>query len=84
MFYVYALWSKEDNKFYVGYTVDLERRIKEHSLNKVHTTQRMHSPRLIFFEAFLSEQDARRREGYFKTTKGRKALRLILRDSLII
>jgi len=82
MVYVYVLWSKEDKKFYIGYTANLERRIKEHNAGMVHTTRRMHNPWFIFFEGFLYEEDARRREGYFKTTKGRKALRLMLRESL--
>ena len=29
-----------------------------------------------------SQKDALRREGYFKTTAGKKALRLMLRDAL--
>ena len=33
-------------------------------------------------EYYLSESDARRREGYLKTTAGRKGLKLILRETL--
>ena len=82
MYYVYALWSKEDKHFYIGYTSDIARRLKEHSEKSVYSTLRMTNPHLIFYEAFQAEGDARRREGYFKTTKGKKSLRLILRESL--
>ena len=82
MHYVYVLWSKIDKKFYIGYTNNLARRIKEHNEGKCHTTLRMHEPQLIFCEGFILESEARRREGYFKTTKGKKTLRLMLRESL--
>jgi len=79
---VYVLWSKEESKFYIGFTSDIERRIKEHRSGKVHTTKRYKSLNLIYYEKFVSEVDARRREKYFKTTQGKKGLRLILRDTI--
>jgi putative endonuclease len=82
MYYTYVLWSRKDKKFYIGYTADINRRAEEHLHGVSHTTSRMSDPVLIFFEAFTSETDARRRESYFKTTKGKKALRLIVRDSI--
>ena len=36
--------------------------------------------KLIFYEAYLSENDARRRELYLKTTKGKRTLKLMLED----
>ena len=42
-----------------------------------------HSQVLYFRDIFIcSKRDALRREGYFKTTAGKKALRLMLRDAL--
>ena len=60
---------------------DGKRRVKEHLEGKCHTTLRMHEPQ-IFCEGFILESEARRREGYFKTTKGKKTLRFMLRESL--
>ncbi len=82
MHYVYILWSQKQRKFYIGYTADLQRRLSEHERGKGHTTQRLDSPDLIFYEAFGNENDARRREGYFKTTKGKKTLKLMLQETL--
>ena len=82
MHYTYILFSRRNNKFYIGYTSNLERRIAEHKSGKVYSTHRFFEPKLVFYEAFLAEEDAKRRERYFKTTKGKKSLRLILRDSL--
>jgi len=38
---------------------------------------------LVFYEAYKSKKDAQRRETYFKTTKGKRALKLILQESLL-
>jgi putative endonuclease len=82
MYYVYTLWSKVDQKFYIGYTANLKRRMNEHKAGGVYTSARLKYPALIFFEAFLSKRDAQRRERYFKTTKGKRTLRLMLRESV--
>jgi len=36
--------------------------------------------KLIFYEAYLVKSDAQRREMYLKTTKGKRALKLMLAD----
>lgn len=38
--------------------------------------------KLIFYEAYLMKSDAQRREVYLKTTKGKRALKLMLVDYL--
>lgn len=83
MFYVHILRSKKDpNRIYIGYTTNLEQRINKHNEGSVQSTKPYYPWSLIFYEAYLSKKDAKRREQYFKTTKGRKALKLMLRDSL--
>ena len=85
MFYVYILKSKkEPNQNYIGYTTNLEQRIAKHNEGSVSSTRPYYPWNLIFYEAYLSKKDAKRREQYFKTTKGRKALNLMLKDSLRI
>jgi len=57
MYFVYILKLKGD-KTYIGYTNDLRRRIKEH--------QKKNQCRLIYYEAFLFEKQARDRERKLK------------------
>ena len=83
MYYVYVLFSKSDQKFYIGYTNNLKRRLKEHSLGKTRSTIQRKNLQPLFYEAFVAKLDAQRRERYFKTTKGRASLRQILRESLV-
>lgn len=80
MFYVYILESLRDGKLYIGYTNDLKRRISEHNSGKVLITKHRRPFKLIYFEAYLNEQDATSREKYFKTGWGRTHLKKVLRN----
>jgi len=82
MFYVYVLLSLKDKKFYIGYTGDLKRRLKEHNSGKNISTKPRLPLKMIYYESHLSKVDAERREQYFKTTKGKTTLRQMLRNSL--
>ena len=82
MYYVYVLKSIDKGKLYVGYTKDLKRRYKEHNSGQVFSTKSMGILRLIFYEAFTKRGDALRREKYLKSTKGKRALKLMLKYSL--
>ena len=66
MFYAYLLRSKKDNKLYIGYTNDLRRRLREHNSGKNKSTKYRRPLELIYYEAYKSEQDARRREKNLK------------------
>lgn len=62
MFYVYIIKSKKDQKCYIGSTIDLRKRIKEHNDGKVFSTKSRKPFTLVYYEAFRSEKDARSRE----------------------
>ncbi len=66
MFYVYILKSKKDNKAYIGSTNDLRNRVKLHNNGKVFSTRLRRPLSLIYYEAYLAESDARRREQKLK------------------
>ena len=80
MHYVYVLYSKKQDKFYIGITKDLKRRILEHKRNKTSTTLRMDNPKLIYYEAGISEKDTQKRERQLKTGFGRGYLRKRLKN----
>lgn len=79
---VYILASLSDGDFYVGQTEDLKRRLTEHFHGRSKATAPRRPFKLIHCEYYFSKKDAKRRETYLKTAKGRRALRLMLRDSL--
>lgn len=79
---VYVLLSKKDLEFYVGFTTDLARRLDEHHQGRNTSTAPRRPLILLHAEGYASKSDALRRELYLKTTKGRRTLRLMLRESL--
>lgn len=84
MFYVYLLRSKiKPTQLYVGYSANLKNRVAEHNAKKSASTKPYAPWELIFYEAYKDKVDAKRREEYFKTTPGRKTLRIMLRSSLL-
>ena len=68
---------------YTGFTTNIEERIKNHNDGKTKSTAPRRPLELIFCEFYLFEADARKREMYFKTTMGKKAVKLMLRGTLL-
>ena len=81
-YFVYVLQSLSDDKFYIGYSKDVEKRLKEHNAGINPSTKPRRPFKLIYYEAHLSKDDALRRDSYFKTTSGKRTLSLILRSYL--
>ena len=80
---VYILFSCKDFLLYIGYTTNIEQRVKDHNCGKTNSTALRRPLKLIFCEFYLFETDARRREMYFKTTAGKKAIKLMLGATLL-
>ena len=71
MYSVYILLSKKDNKRYVGFTNNLERRLSEHNSGLVKSTKSRRPLILIYQEEFENKSDARKREKEIKAKKGK-------------
>ena len=83
MYYVYALKSRKDGRFYVGCT-DLRKRIAEHNDGKVRSTRHRIPFDLLYYEASENQSDTLHREKYLKTTYGKRYLRNRLKHALLI
>lgn len=66
MFYVYVIRSKKDLGLYIGSSNDLKRRIKEHNSGMIRSTKSRIPFEIVYYEAYKSEKDARRREQNLK------------------
>ena len=69
-----------EDVMYVGFTSNLKRRFEEHNSGSEFSTKPYLPFDLIHYEAYKNEKDAKRREVYFKTTKGKTTLKLMLRE----
>ena len=74
-YYTYVLLSLKDSEIYIGYTDDLNHRLKEHNLGNVLATKSRLPLKLIYFEACLNREKAIKREKALKTGFGRKYIK---------
>ena len=72
---VYCLSSQTRKYLYVGMTNNVERRVREHNSGKERTTRAYRPFRLVYVEAFESRSEARIREKYLKSGRGKALLR---------
>ncbi len=92
MYYTYLLENQNDKSWYIGYTSDLKKRLKEHQSGQGGKTtsrgkialQRGEALRwkLIYYEAYLNKKDAEGRERFLKSGSGRKYLKKQLANYL--
>jgi len=72
MFTVYVLYSESFNKIYIGYTSNIEQRIKSHNeLAKKGWTIKFRPWKIVLTEFFETKNDAMKREKQLKTAAGR-------------
>ncbi|MEK7112775.1 MAG: GIY-YIG nuclease family protein [Patescibacteria group bacterium] len=82
MYWIYVLECK-DKSWYIGYTSDLKKRLREH--NDGHggkTTKKKSEWKLIYCEGYLDIKDAKGREVFLKSGSGRKFLKKQLTNYL--
>jgi len=75
MYYTYVLESAKDHQWYTGMTGDLKRRMANHVKGEVISTSDRRPLNLVYYEACLNEADAKRRERYLKSGKGKRYLK---------
>ena len=78
MWYVYVLRSQKNGRLYIGSTNDIARRLAQHSSGKSKYTSNLRPLYLIYQETFKTRLEARRRELFFKSGKGRELLKTLL------
>ena len=75
-FYVYVLHSPSFNEIYIGYTSDLEARLKSH--NELATkgwTIKFRPWNLVHTETYHTKADAMKREKQLKSAQGRNFIK---------
>lgn len=82
-YYVYTLFSLQDHKFYTGFTSDLRNRLSQHARGEVKSTANQRPFKLIHYDYFINEEDARAREVFLKSGFGRNQLKKALKRTLI-
>ena len=74
MYYTYVLQSKKDSKMYADFTKNLKQRFELHNKGLIESTKQRRPFSLIYYEACIDQQDAIKREKYFKNYHGKYLL----------
>ena len=83
MYYTYLLYSEKDGRWYTGTTRDLRARFEAHAKGRVWSTRFRRPLQLLYYEACRRQEDAKRRERYLKTGRGKRYLRQRLGVELV-
>ena len=83
MYQVYLLKSQKNKTLYIGYTNDVNRRLNEHNSGTIGYTKKYIPWGIIYYESFLSLDDAKKREKSLKAFgKAYSELKLRIINSL--
>ena len=74
MYYTYILKSHKDNRYYIGSTADLNKRVIEHNSGSVKSTKSYTPWSLYYSEEFKQRRDAILRETKIKSWKKRSMI----------
>ena len=72
MYFIYIIYSKKYDKYYVGLSADVKQRLITHNSRKVTSTKSFAPWELINIEEFKTRIEARKREKYLKSAAGRR------------
>lgn len=74
MFFVYILYSQNLDKFYIGMTSDIEKRLQKHLENHNGFTGKAKDWEIVFTEIFDDKPTALKRETQIKNWKSKKMI----------
>ena len=83
-YYIYILQSLKNKSFYIGYTNNLKKRFREHNNGKNIATKSLRHYKLIHYEAFINQKDAKNREEYLKSGWGWRSIKKMLKNYLLL
>ncbi|EKE11521.1 MAG: hypothetical protein ACD_15C00066G0016 [uncultured bacterium] len=75
-YYVYIIYNEVHDKYYIGQTYSLEKRITEHNLGlSKYTSKYIGGWKMIYSEKFQTREDAMKRERFLKKQKSKNFYR---------
>lgn len=78
-YYVYILHNSSKKFIYIGYSENVKSRLESHNYKQVASTRSFVPLNLIHYEAYKNMVDAKRREKYLKSNKGRTTIKTMLK-----
>lgn len=79
MYFVYILFSERIDKYYIGCTGDLDRRLDEHNSGLSSFTSKGTPWKRVYSEEFTTLSEARKREVEIKKKKSKKYIEYLIK-----
>jgi putative endonuclease len=78
MYYTYVIKSVSHDFYYKGHCEKLEERLKQHNSGMTESIRPYVPYEIVYFEEFLTREEAIKREKYFKSSAGRRFLKKMI------
>jgi len=80
MYYVYIIKSINYNRYYIGHTENIDKRIKLHNNGRVKSTKSFIPWKLIYREVYNTRREAYKRELLIKSYKHGEAFKKLINN----
>ena len=77
-FFTYILFSKKLDRYYIGSTGDVAKRLKKHLQNHKGFTSKAIDWKVVYSEKFATREEALKRERQIKKWKSRKMIEKLI------
>ena len=82
MYYFYIIYSTLLDKYYLGYTSDLNERLKKHNTHHKGFTGKANDWKVVYSENFNNKNDAYKREQQVKKWKNKSKIETLIKTKL--
>ncbi len=79
-YFVYILYSELMDKYYIGSSSDIEKRLLRHNAGATKSTKPGRPWKIIYFEEYRSKSEALKREKYIKRMKSRILIEKLIEE----
>jgi putative endonuclease len=79
--YAYILYSNTNDRYYIGSTSDIEKRLKRHNAGATPSTKSGKPWKVVYTKQFDSKTEALKFENYIKRMKSRKFIESLIQRS---
>jgi putative endonuclease len=79
-YFVYILYSEKADRYYIGSTSDVDKRLQKHNLGGTASTRPGRPWKLVYTETLQTKTDALVREKQIKKKKSRKYIEWLIRS----
>ncbi|MGM0375445.1 MAG: GIY-YIG nuclease family protein [Bacteroidota bacterium] len=80
-YFVYILYSKTRDQYYIGSCADVEERLRRHNAGATTSTKSGRPWEIVYQEAFADKTQAIRRENHLKKMKSRDFIKDLISQS---